>query len=124
MVRVGVIGCGYWGPNLVRNFSALENAEVTALSDRDRARLAACGRRYPGARCHTDPSELIADPEVDAVAVCTPVDTHYELGCAVLAAGKHLLVEKPLAHSTAQARDLVERHGAEARVHRVERRAG
>src|SRR5262245_15311489 len=98
-LRMAVIGAGYWGPNLIRNFSALENCERRAVCDADPARLAPIGRVYPGLKLERDARALLADPQIDAVAICTPVHTHFPLGKAALEADKHVLLEKPLAHS-------------------------
>jgi predicted dehydrogenase len=108
VIGVAVIGCGYWGPNVVRNFAGLEGAEVRVLCDLDASRLAPLARRYPAVRATTDHRDALADPRVDAVALCTPVATHYALASAALAAGKHVLVEKPLTDSVADAERLVE----------------
>jgi predicted dehydrogenase len=104
-IRIGLAGLGYWGPNLARNFDEL--AELTwlcDLSDEHRARFAA---RYPQARMTADFDELLADPEVDAVVVATPVVTHFGLARAALDAGKHVFVEKPMAVHAAEADELV-----------------
>src|SRR6266436_5092222 len=93
---VGVIGCGYWGPNLLRNFAENETAELRWICDADQSRLAAMGRRYPSAQTTTDYQKLLADSKLDAIAVVTPVATHFQIARAALVAGKHLLVEKPL----------------------------
>jgi predicted dehydrogenase len=108
MIGIGVIGYGYWGPNLVRNFADLATARVAAVCDTRRERLAAVERRYPGVHATTDPAALIADPAVDAVAVATPVQYHFELAMAALRAGKHVLVEKPIASTSDEARRLVD----------------
>ena len=108
MIRVGVIGYGYWGPNLVRNFADLVDASVTVVSDRRSERLTQAQRRYPGLRVTTDPFDLIADPAVDAVAIATPVALHFELANAALRAGKHVLVEKPMASTSDEARHLID----------------
>jgi predicted dehydrogenase len=105
--RVAVIGCGYWGPNLIRNFSSLEGTEVRWICDLDPDALTGLKARYPAVRTCTDPREAIEDPEVDAVAVCTPVATHARLALLALRAGKHVLVEKPLTDSTETAEELV-----------------
>lgn len=107
MIGVAVIGCGYWGPNVVRNLAALPEAEVRVLCDLDASRLAPLRRRYPAARVTTDHRDAIADPRVDAVAICTPVASHYALASAALEAGKHVLVEKPLTDSVRDAEALV-----------------
>ena len=108
MIRIGVIGYGYWGPNLVRNFADLPTATVAMVADLRRDRLAQVERRYPGTRTTTDPSELVADAGVDAVVIATPVEYHYPLAMAALEAGKHVLVEKPLASSSEQAARLID----------------
>jgi predicted dehydrogenase len=108
MTGVGVIGYGYWGPNLVRNFSESSTSRVVAVSDRRPARLAKAMERYPSIRTSVSPCDLIADPSVDAVAIATPVSTHFELAMEALKAGKHVLVEKPLAASSQQATMLID----------------
>ena len=107
-VRIGVVGYGYWGPNLVRNFSDLPGAAVTAVADQRAERLDLARRRCPGAQMLTDAQALIASPDVDAVVIATPVATHFELAVSALRAGKHVLVEKPLASSSEQALTLIE----------------
>jgi len=107
-IAIGVIGCGYWGPNLLRNFAENEGAELRWLCDTDEARLAAMGRRYPGAQTTVDYQQVLADPQLDAIAIVTPVATHFEIAKATLLAGKHALVEKPLTSTTCQAEELVE----------------
>lgn len=108
MVRVGVIGYGYWGPNIVRNLQSLERAAITALCDKNAAALRRASRAYPGLHLTTDFSELLRAPDVDAIAVVTPVWTHYELAKAVLENGKHVFVEKPFTSSSRQAEELIE----------------
>ena len=108
MMRMGVIGYGYWGPNVVRNFADLPGAEVTVVSDRRPDRLAQAQRRYPGIRVTTDALDLIADPAVDGVAIVTPVAFHFELASAALRAGKHVLVEKPIASTSDEASRLID----------------
>jgi predicted dehydrogenase len=105
---VGVIGCGYWGPNLLRNFAETEAAELRWICDADEPRLAAMGRRYPAARTTTDYQKLLSDPNLDAIAVVTPVATHFQIARAALMAGKHLLVEKPLTATEREAEELNE----------------
>jgi len=107
MRNVAVIGCGYWGPNLVRVFSTLDGCTVRALCDLDPERAASLQRRYPATRTCTDARAVFDDPEIDAVAICTPVHSHYPLARAALETGKHVLLEKPLAHSAAAAEKLV-----------------
>src|SRR6266403_6412162 len=105
---VGVIGLGYWGPNLLRNFAENESAEVRWICDADQSRLAAMGRRYPAAQTTTDYQKLLADAKLDAIAVVTPVATHFQIAKAGLLAGKHLLVEKPLTATEAEAEELID----------------
>jgi predicted dehydrogenase len=108
MIGLGVIGYGYWGPNLVRNFSETPGARVVAVSDLRRDRLEKLSARYPAVKTVTDPEELLRDPAVDAVAIATPVSSHFELAMRALKAGKHVLVEKPLATSAEEAARLID----------------
>lgn len=108
MIKVGVVGYGYWGPNLVRNFMAQDCSEVAVVSDLDTGRLARVSLLYPTVRTTTDVYDLVNDPTVDAVIVATPVRTHFDIAMAALKAGKHVLVEKPIASSADQARQLVD----------------
>jgi predicted dehydrogenase len=102
-VRVGVVGLGYWGPNLARNFDGLPEADLRYVCDSSQAALERWAPQFPGARAAADLDELLADPELDGVAVATNVPTHAELAQRVLEAGKHCFVEKPLAQSVAEA---------------------
>ena len=102
-LRVAVIGAGYWGPNLVRNFSEAPGANVVAVADLSDERLAAIRKRFPAVRTTTDHRALFADPEIDAVCIVTPISTHRPLAEEAFAAGKHVFVEKPLAGSVADA---------------------
>lgn len=104
---IGVIGCGYWGPNLLRNFAENETAQLRWICDTDEMRLAAMGRRYPVARTTTDSKELINDGDLDAIAVVTPVATHFQIARDALLAGKHVLVEKPLTATVREAEELI-----------------
>jgi predicted dehydrogenase len=108
LVGVGVIGYGYWGPNLVRNFMEAPASQVIAVSDLREERLAPLGRRFPTILTVTDYRELLRHPRIDAIVVATPVSTHYELAMEALRAGKHVLVEKPLSGSSDDAARLVE----------------
>lgn len=101
MIRVGIIGYGYWGPNLVRNFYETPGVQVACVSDLRGDRLRLVQSRYPATRVTESHRELIEDPGIDAVAIATPVSTHFDLALRALGAGKHVLVEKPLA-STAE----------------------
>jgi predicted dehydrogenase len=116
MIRVAVVGAGYWGPNLIRNFAACPDTELTAVCDRDAERLAQVLRPYPSVAAVHDFGELLDRDDVDAIAIATPVGTHYPLGMAALQAGKHLLVEKPLAGSVEEAEQLVEAAASANRV--------
>jgi predicted dehydrogenase len=107
MIRVGVCGFGYWGPNLYRVFAANPAFEVVAVADARADRQAKIRAMAPRIRVYGDANELIADPELDAVAIATPVSTHYELAAFALDHGKHVLVEKPLCTSTCQAQELI-----------------
>ncbi len=115
-VRVGVVGLGYWGPNLARNFAALRDAELTWVCDRSDTALAKAAAQYPDIRVSTDFQELLADPELDAVVLATPVPLHAEMAVQVLQAGKHCFVEKPLAQSIAGAERAVEAAAVVGRV--------
>lgn len=107
MIRVGVIGYGYWGPNLARNISECPATVLTAIADVAPARREAAARRFQGVRTVESAEALIASPDIDAVAIATPVATHAMLALAALQAGKHVLVEKPMASSVADAEALV-----------------
>jgi predicted dehydrogenase len=107
-VNVGVVGLGYWGPNLVRNFQDLEVAEITWMCDRRPGLLKALGRRYPAVQTTVDLDEMLADDALEAIAIAPPVSTHPNVAMRALAAGKHVFVEKPLAHSSEQAEAMIE----------------
>jgi len=107
-VRVGVVGLGYWGPNIARNLAAIAGCEVRWLCDGDPRALEKLASSFPAARTTTKLDELLADGELDAIALATPVPTHAELAIAVARAGKHCFVEKPLATSAADAEAAVE----------------
>src|SRR5262245_30351380 len=100
---IGVIGCGYWGPNLLRNFAENEAAQLRWIIDLDEVRLASMSRRYPMAQTTSDYRRLVDDPDLDAVAVVTPVATHYSIAKECLLAGKHVLLEKPLTATVSEA---------------------
>jgi len=106
-IRVGVVGLGYWGPNLVRNLNEVPEAEVAYVCDTREERLATIARRYPAVRPTTSYGDLLADDTLDAVVIATPVSTHRPLAAAALEAGKHVFVEKPLAASSAEAIELI-----------------
>ncbi|MGE3272985.1 MAG: Gfo/Idh/MocA family protein [Chloroflexota bacterium] len=108
VVGIGVVGYGYWGPNLVRNFNMTPGARLVAVSDLSQARLADVKAQFPAVRTMTSYDEMLQDQDVHAVAIATPVSTHFRLAMQALEAGKHVLVEKPLAMNSAQAALLVE----------------
>ncbi|MGZ8845742.1 MAG: Gfo/Idh/MocA family protein [Pyrinomonadaceae bacterium] len=116
---IGVIGCGYWGLNLLRNFAENEAAQLRWICDLDEDRLASMSRRYPMAQTTSDYHKLIEDPGLEAVAVVTPVATHYPIAKQCLLAGKHVLMEKPLTATVPEAEeliDLAERNGLKLMV--------
>jgi predicted dehydrogenase len=106
MINIGVIGYGYWGPNLVRNFAETPGATVAAVADLDEKKLEVVRRRYPAVKASNNFQDLLTDPSIDAIAISTPVGTHFEIGMAALKAGKHLWLEKPMAETSLQARKL------------------
>lgn len=108
MIRAGVIGYGYWGPNLVRNLAEVPGCEIVGVSDLRPERLALVRQRFPGVHATSDAADLIDDPRVDAILIATPLSAHYELALRALRAGKHVLVEKPLAASSDQAARLID----------------
>jgi predicted dehydrogenase len=108
VIRVGVIGYGYWGPNLVRNFSETPGVEVRVVSDIRPERLGLAASRHPAVRRVEKAAELIDDTTIDAVAIATPVHTHFDLALRALRAGKHVLVEKPLTATADEGRRLIE----------------
>jgi predicted dehydrogenase len=108
MINVAVIGAGYWGPNLIRNFVACPDTKLVAVCDKDPQRLAKVITNYPNVAAFHDVDELFAQQDIDAVAIATPVGTHGPLGTAALQAGKHVLIEKPLAASVREAQGLVD----------------
>jgi predicted dehydrogenase len=108
VVRLGVIGFGNWGPNIVRNFQTLERGEVVTICDRNPAMLRRAARIHRGVQVTTDPCEVLSSPDIDAVAVITPVRTHFDLARAALQHGKHVFVEKPFTATVAQAEELIE----------------
>ena len=108
MVKFGVVGYGYWGPNVVRNLDHLEEAEVVAVCDKSAAARKKVARAYPDVRVTDNAAELMSSPEIDAIAVVTPVWTHYELAKAALQNGKHVFVEKPFTSNADQAQELID----------------
>jgi predicted dehydrogenase len=107
VVNIAVIGYGYWGPNLVRNFAETPGLNLVAVSDLDPEKLAIVNKRFPIVRTTTRYQDLLEDPGIDAIAIATPVHTHFPLGLAALKAGKHLWLEKPMTETSEEARLLV-----------------
>lgn len=107
-MKIGVVGCGYWGPNLVRNLVASEGCETVACCDLDRRRLEGLKRRYPAVELWDDASALLDDETLDGVMIATPLSHHYPLARQALEKGKHVFVEKPLTADTDEAAELVE----------------
>ncbi len=108
MLNVGVIGCGYWGPNLIRNFSQLNESCVVRVADFDGNRLNHMKKLYPSVETTLDNRKIIDDPGIDIVAVATPVQTHFSICSEALKAGKHVFVEKPITASVDEARELID----------------
>ncbi|MBN1575039.1 MAG: Gfo/Idh/MocA family oxidoreductase, partial [Chitinispirillaceae bacterium] len=108
MINVGVIGYGYWGPNIIRNFSGADDAKVVAICDIKEDALKKIRKQYPDIHCTADADEIIKSPDIDCIAVVTPVSSHYPLAKKVLEQGKHLFVEKPFTASVAHAEELIE----------------
>jgi len=116
MINIGIIGYGYWGPNLVRNFAETPGARVSWVSDLDAGKLDLLKRRFPAVGVTTHYRELLEDPTTDAIAIATPVHTHYEIALEALRAGKHVWLEKPMTETSVQARRLVEEAERQKRV--------
>jgi predicted dehydrogenase len=108
MISIGVIGYGYWGPNLARCAGEADGCRLLAIADFSSAARERAGKRYPGVKLYSSWQDLLADPTIDAVAIATPVSTHYEIALSALLAGKHVLVEKPMTNTSAQALRLME----------------
>jgi predicted dehydrogenase len=116
MIKVGVIGYGYWGPNLVRNFMEAPGSTVVAVCDLRTERLAQLRIRYPTIHTVSDADVLFNDPSLDAIVIATPVSSHFELALTALQANKHVLVEKPLAANSEQCIQLMEEAARRERV--------
>lgn len=108
MINIGVIGYGYWGPRIVRNFHQLEGCQVSVVCDANSVALKRVARDFPGVHVTSDPCEVLASTAIDAVAIVTPVCTHFYLARAALENGKHVFVEKPFTANTLQAEQLIE----------------
>jgi predicted dehydrogenase len=108
LIKFGVVGYGYWGPNVVRNLDRLDETKVVAVCDKSPVAQRKVAKAYPDVLVTDDPAELMTAPDIDAIAVVTPVWTHYELAKAALLNGKHVFVEKPFTSNAAQAQELIE----------------
>ena len=108
MLNIGVVGYGYWGPNIVRNFSNIQGARVVSVCDLEERSLQQVQRNYPAIRTTNDCNDIISAADIDAVAVITPVSTHFEIAKKALLNGKHIFVEKPFTASSDQAEELIE----------------
>lgn len=108
MIGIGIVGYGYWGPNLARCVTETAGCRLTAVADRSAGALARAGKRHPGIALHTDWQDLVDDGATDAVIVATPVATHFEIARAALRSGKHVMVEKPIAASSREASILID----------------
>jgi predicted dehydrogenase len=108
VVNFGVVGYGYWGPNLVRNLFEVPETQVIAVSDMNKDRLKLVKSRYPSIQVTTDFHEMLSNPTIDAIAIATPVFTHYDLALQALQSGKHVMVEKPMTSTSEQAMQLID----------------
>ena len=116
VVRIAVVGCGYWGPNLIRNFHDLPTAQIVSLCDTRSERLKPLAKKFPWVKLTTRYEDLLSNSEIDAVVIATPISTHFTLASQALRAGKHVLVEKPL---TATTREGIALNRLATRTHRV-----
>ena len=108
-MNIGVIGCGYWGPNLIRNFNAMEDVTVAAVADKKEERLSFIAKQFPAIKkLTTNEDELLTADDIDAIVVCTPVSSHFPIGKKALENGKHLLMEKPFTATVREAEILIE----------------
>lgn len=108
MINVGIVGFGYWGPNVARNFNTTQGARVVAISDADEKSLQRAASSYPGVRTERECDRLLGARDIDVVAIVTPVSSHFEIARKALANGKHIFIEKPFTASVAEAEKLIE----------------
>src|SRR3989344_8652370 len=106
MIKVGVIGCGYWGPNIIRNFSEIEDLEVKYCCDLDPVKLNNIKKRYPSTIITQDYRDLLNDPEINAIAIVTSISSHFELAKNALLNNKHVFIEKPLVYKSEESKEL------------------
>jgi predicted dehydrogenase len=116
MISIGVIGYGYWGPNLARNTAEAAQCQLAAVADTSTAALARAQKHHPSAKLHQSWKDLLADGSIDAVLIATPVSSHFELALSALKAGKHVLVEKPITATSAEARILIHEAARRERI--------
>src|SRR4051812_22414760 len=107
MINIGVIGCGYWGPNLIRNFTKANGCKLVAVADQRLDRLEAACRLNPSITATPVAQELVDSDSIDAIVIATPVSTHFPLAKACLENGKHVFIEKPITRTTAEAQELI-----------------
>lgn len=107
-LNIGVVGCGYWGPNLIRNFNALPECTLKSVCDTDQDRLTLITANYPSVETHTSYEIFLSDPDLDAVVIAVPVHHHYDLASQSLMAGKHTFIEKPMASSIDECKKLIQ----------------
>src|SRR5689334_8784139 len=107
MVTLGLIGCGYWGPNLIRNFTKVRECRIEAVVDQRPDRLEAVRHLNPAMRATGSAQELIESDSIDAVVIATPISTHFDLAKACLESGKHVFIEKPLTRTSKEAKELI-----------------
>src|SRR5690349_20829438 len=106
-IKVGVVGCGYWGPNLIRNFRSIPDCHLKVMCDLSEERLAHLGALYPEVARETSFDRIVADPELNAIAIATSVRTHFPMAKKCILAGKSVLIEKPMACSVAECEELI-----------------
>lgn len=107
MINLGLIGCGYWGPNYLRNFNTFSEAKITVACDIDKSKLALLSSKYSELKLTTNMMEILEDPMIHGVIICTPATTHFKFALAALEHDKHVLIEKPLTTSSAEAKELI-----------------
>ena len=116
MINIGIIGAGYWGPNLIRNFNEIETCNLKYVSDLREGRLDFVKEKYPDIICTTNYKDILNDDSIDAVVIATPVNTHHKFGIEALKANKHIYIEKPFTSSSEEAKDLVKLAEEKGRV--------
>ena len=109
MLNIAVVGCGYWGPNLIRNFNGLSSTKVKIICDKDKNRLKHLQSIYPGIETTTKFSDLLSGNDLDAIAIATPVSEHYKLAIKSIESGKHTMIEKPMSSSVKECNELIDR---------------